>query len=166
MEPTSLDYISAIGAALAAIAALGAFVVSVLLERKVVSIEEARRNEERTAAETAHVTVDLLVVPRHHSSHFREGTQTEDRRYLAITNTGQAAATEVTCDISAADGEPLVGDPVRTEDDEFPIPVLDAGSAYPLPFRPVIGTQMRLRARVEWNDPRGNHERTILLRRY
>lgn len=169
MEPTAFDWVTAVGSALAALAAIGAFIVSLRLEGKLVDIEKERREEEQSESASAQVVPRFEVVERHTTSGIAARTQTvtRDYRYIFLANHGEAPARDVTFELTGPEGEEVGGDPLQdVEDDEFPLPTLDPGTEYPLPFRlSPSETQMRLRAHVEWDDDEGHKSRTVWLRR-
>jgi hypothetical protein len=91
---------------------------------------------------------------------------------LVIWNQGPATAHEVTATVRAPNGDDV--DLSTVEENEFPLPRLDATGRYPIQFAPALsqfrsGDQRRVVRRfnvhLSWRDGNGHHQHLIPLRR-
>jgi hypothetical protein len=85
--------------------------------------------------------------------------------HLVLTNRGPATAREVDLEVKDAAGNTLTL--LDLQDGELPLPVLDAGAEYPIPwlYEPFTRHQRRFSATVRWTDDAEGGSRYVPLRR-
>lgn len=98
------------------------------------------------------------------------GGQARTGYHLVLRNGGPRAAEDVTVLVENSSGETLCL--LALEPDEFPLPLLDSGGVYPIPFVLEAGRHegkrglRRFKVTLEWRDGRrGRGHKTVWLRR-
>lgn len=143
-----------VAAILVSLLALGfaiySFVRQFGLQRRVTSIEVARREEEVAARLVADLTAAVKREAR---------SDIGSDWWLVLTNRGPAVAKNVDVDITAKENEP----PELLKDQHsFPL-TMDAGQDYPLYMTVLIDSGPTFQAHLRWEDGRGPQTKTLSL---
>jgi hypothetical protein len=121
------------------------------LQRRVASIEEARREDELAARLVADVTAFV-------SRERREDRMSTDYR-LVLFNRGPAVARDVDVELDAGEGK---APELRKEDHAFPM-TLDVEQQYDLYLEVTFGMSPNFRASLRWEDGRGPRSKALTL---
>lgn len=157
--PSVTDWLSVLFAALSVFIAAAAFVVAwrvgsrqTRLQQQVTRIEQERRDRERRQELSA-----VLIAAWQPRGDGDTGPE------LLLSNRGEAAASEITIDITSAD-------------DGRPAPAFESGTGRaavdrlgpdqerPLPIRDFLGGAATVKVTLSWTDGRGPHQESQVLR--
>ena len=157
MEPTItlLDWVSAIGGVVTALAAVVAVAVAVRLEGRVLDIEEERRGDERERAQSAYITaeVDRRSVVRFDRPDFD--------LFLRLRNIGNAQARNVNVEVRDAEGERARF--IEALEGDLPVTAMDPEGWYPLLLIPSMGQHPRMDVTLSWEDGTGAQTNRLQL---
>ena len=125
----------------------------------------AQYRRQAMAERRADVTVFFHWLTEHAKVDLQRGEQLAAGYHLVLVNRGPATARSVSVSLTDAQDQALTL--LDVGQDELPLPVLDPGVRYPIPwlYEPFQRHARRFEATLRWTDGDGEHERTVPLRR-